>query len=609
MAQMRSALLAVVACAALTAAISAAAPQKIVFARVFPNDGQIGLFVAARDGSGERPLLATHDMDYDPVWSPDGQSIVFTSDREGSADLFRVKPDGSGLERLTDSPAYDDQAAFSPDGTQVVFVTTRAGGRSNLWTLDIASRRAKALTSGDGGDFRPSWSPDGQWIAFSSSRGRALTFAHGRWERLQFGDIYIAHPDGSGLKQVGDHGNFCGSPKWTADSHHIVAYCMDVEKTLETRRASPLPGNDTRIVSIDMASGTTTDVPAGPGVKFNPSVLSANEIGYIRKDGDDAGIYYTSSARGPRGQVRAASWSPDGSRVVFHRRQAAPTTWWKNIWSRNPEFELALTSILPSFGRDGNKFVVTGRPPAGSILGSSIAIAAPGSNNATVVYQDLKRNVLAPQWAPNGEKIIFSVGVFNAFYNGFNSLFLKQSDRAEDGAQIAVINPDGSGFRELTTGPNNSAFPSMAPDGKRFVYRTFGPDGDGLKIMNIETNAVAMLTKGYDNFPLWSPRGDLIMFSRLAEGDYDIYTIKPDGTSLKRITHSHGNDAHQAWSPDGEQIVVASSRMGFKDEGVYTDAPQPYGELFVMRFDGTDVRQLTDNQWEDGTPAWQPGVR
>jgi len=609
MAQMRSALLAVVACAALTAAISAAAPQKIVFARVFPNDGQIGLFVAARDGSGERPLLATHDMDYDPVWSPDGQSIVFTSDREGSADLFRVKPDGSGLERLTDSPAYDDQAAFSPDGTQVVFVTTRAGGRSNLWTLDIASRRAKALTSGDGGDFRPSWSPDGQWIAFSSSRGRALTFAHGRWERLQFGDIYIAHPDGSGLKQVGDHGNFCGSPKWTADSHHIVAYCMDVEKTLETRRASPLPGNDTRIVSIDVASGTTTDVPAGPGVKFNPSVLSANEIGYIRKDGDDAGIYYTSSARGPRGQVRAASWSPDGSRVVFHRRQAAPTTWWKNIWSRNPEFELALTSILPSFGRDGNKFVVTGRPPAGSILGSSIAIAAPGSNNATVVYQDLKRNVLAPQWAPNGEKIIFSVGVFNAFYNGFNSLFLKQSDRAEDGAQIAVINPDGSGFRELTTGPNNSAFPSMAPDGKRFVYRTFGPDGDGLKIMNIETNAVAMLTKGYDNFPLWSPRGDLIMFSRLAEGDYDIYTIKPDGTSLKRITHSHGNDAHQAWSPDGEQIVVASSRMGFKDEGVYTDAPQPYGELFVMRFDGTDVRQLTDNQWEDGTPAWQPGVR
>jgi Tol biopolymer transport system component len=197
--------------------------------------------------------------------------------------------------------------------------------------------------------------------------------------------------------------------------------------------------------------------------------------------------------------------------------------------------------------------------------------------------------------------------VFNGFYNGFNSLFLAPGDRVEGGAQIAVINPDGTGFRELTKGPENSAFPSLAPDGKRFVYRTFGAGGDGLKIMNSETGASSTLTTGYDNFPLWSPRGDLIMFSRLAEGVYDIYTIRPDGTGLKRLTNSHGNDAHQAWSPDGEHIVVASSRMGFKDEGIYTDAPQPYGELFVMRYDGSEVRQLTDNQWEDGTPAWRPG--
>jgi TolB protein len=96
------------------------------------------------------------------------------------------------------------------------------------------------------------------------------------------------------------------------------------------------------------------------------------------------------------------------------------------------------------------------------------------------------------------------------------------------------------------------------------------------------------------------------MFSRFANADYEIYTIKPDGTGLRQITHSHGNDAHQGWSPDGSHIVFASSRLGFRDEGIYTDAPQPYGEIFTMRADGTDVVQLTDNQWEDGTPAWQP---
>ncbi|HWW84277.1 MAG TPA: hypothetical protein VNZ26_11770, partial [Vicinamibacterales bacterium] len=474
--------------------------------------------------------------------------------------------------------------------------------------------------------------PDGQSIVFSGNVGATeLPFGRGRWERLQLADLWVLRmgagngagtgsssgsASGAGAqatdaspKRITEHGNFCGSPKWTVDSRHVVAYCMTAEQTLANRRPSPVPGNDTRLVSIDIATNALSDVPSGAGVKFNPSVISANEIAYIRKDTDQNGIYYTSGASGPKGPIRSAAWSPDGTRVVFHKRQQAPPAIWKTIWSRDADFELALTSLLPSFSPEGDRFVINRMPPAGAVLGSSIDVAPSGTNASKTIFQDKQRNVLAPQWSPSGDRIIFGVGVFNAFYNGFNGLFLKPEDRVEGGAQIAIVNPDGTGFREVTTGPNNSAFPSMAPDGKRFVYRTFGPDGDGLKIMNLETRQATMLTRGYDNFPLWSPHGDLIMFSRLAEGDYDIYTIKPDGSDLKRLTTTHGNDAHQAWAPDGEQIVFASSRMGFKDEAIYTDAPQPYGELFVMQKDGTKVRQLTDNQWEDGTPAWQPTHR
>jgi hypothetical protein len=46
--------------------------------------------------------------------------------------------------------------------------------------------------------------------------------------------------------------------------------------------------------------------------------------------------------------------------------------------------------------------------------------------------------------------------------------------------------------------------------------------------------------------------------------------------------------------------------MGFKDEALLIGAPQPYGEVFVMRYDGSEVEQLTDDQWEEGVPAWQP---
>lgn len=579
-------------------------PQNLVFARVFPQPGQLGLFIADADGSHEQPLVAQTEADYDATWAPDGGSIVFTSERNGSADLYRVKPDGTSLERLTDSPAYDDQAAFSPDGTQVVFVTTRAGGTADLWTLDVQTHKAKALTAGPGGDFRPSWSPDGRWIAFSSDRASNLPFSHGRWEHLHLVDLYVIRPDGSGLKQLTPHGNFCGSPKWTADSKRVIAYCMPAEQTLDNRRAVPEHPEDTQIVAVDIATGMTSNLSSGPGVMFNPSPLRDERLGYIRRDGPEQGIHYSNGTHGPLGEIRAAAWSPDGTRVVFHKRLTFQRKPWVKTWSRDPRYELTLTSGGPSFSPKGDRFAFVGQ--AENAKGAGVGVAHVGADTSQIVYRDPARNILGPQWSPNGERIIFGIGVFNAFFNGFHGLFLKPEDRVEGGAQIAMVNPDGSEFRELTTGPNNNGFPSMSPDGRRFVYRSFGPEGDGLRIMDIETKNVTAIASGYDNFPLWSPRGDLIMFSRFSDGEYDIYTIKPDGTGVKRLTNSHGNDAHMAWSPDGEWIVFASSRMGFKDEMTYTDAPQPYGEIFVMRFDGSDVRQITDNQWEEGTPAWRP---
>jgi TolB protein len=52
--------------------------------------------------------------------------------------------------------------------------------------------------------------------------------------------------------------------------------------------------------------------------------------------------------------------------------------------------------------------------------------------------------------------------------------------------------------------------------------------------------------------------------------------------------------------------MFSSSRFGFKDESLFDDQPQPCGEIFVMRADGTEQRPLTDNQWEDGPGTWQP---
>lgn len=567
-----------------------AEPHRILFNRIGPYEA--GLFISNADGSQERPLHKSAGLDYNPAWSPDGQWIVFTSERGGSADLYRVRPDGTDLTLLTDSPAYDDQAAFSPDGNQIVFVTTRAAGNADLWILDIRTRKAKPLTSGPGGDFRPAWSPDGKWIAFSSDRESTLPMAKGRWEHLQLVDIYLIHPDGSGLHRLTEHGNFCGSPKWSTDSTRVVAYCMSAQETW-TYRLSRVASGETRLVSIDIATARIAEVSAGPGVKMSPAILPSGEIAYVRKDTGAPGIFYGTGRPGPAGAVRSPSWSPDGTRIVYHKIISEEARDWQKTWSRDPEYDLIFTRWLPAFNPTGERFVAT-RAAVGSGNGSLVLVET-GTNASHPLFEQEGKSVMAAQWAPKGDAILFGLGAF-----------FTDRDR---GAQVAMIKPDGSGFRQVTSGANNNAFPSMSPDGKRFVYRTTGPEGGGLRIMNLEDNSVATLTTEYDNFPLWSPRGDLIIFTRKFEGDFEIFSIRPDGKDLRRLTYSPGNEGHCAWSPDGEWIVFSSTRMGFKDEAPYTNSPQPYGELFVMRYDGTRVRQLTDNQWEDATPAWQPAPR
>ena len=155
--------------------------------------------------------------------------------------------------------------------------------------------------------------------------------------------------------------------------------------------------------------------------------------------------------------------------------------------------------------------------------------------------------------------------------------------------------------------PETLVFHPGLPMERKIVYRSSGGKAEGLSIVDIGTGEKKILTSnGHERFPGWSPKG-LIAFTSNRDGDYDIHTIKQDGCGLNRLSDIPGNEAHSVWSPDGKWIAFSSARGGFKGEVVLHPAnPQPNGDIYVMRADGSDVRMLTDSQYEEATLAWAP---
>ena len=203
----------------------------------------------------------------------------------------------------------------------------------------------------------------------------------------------------------------------------------------------------------------------------------------------------------------------------------------------------------------------------------------------------------APTWSPDGRYIAFLRGGAHATVLLVPSIGGPPERKLTETMSSIDFNQVGGSVPGL----------SWSPDGKWIAYRVWSAQEHGLRILNVEDGSITKLTSDYDNFPMWSPKGDRIGFTRAGKNAFDIFTIKPDGTGLMQLTDAPGNDAHCAWSPDGQYILFSSSRLGFRDEApLYDGAPQPYSELFIMNADGSGQRPVTDDKWEQGTPAWVP---
>ncbi len=592
----------------------AEAREVMLMNRIGPS--KLTLYVSNADGSGERLLLPPGSArDYDATFSADGQWIVFTSERDGEgdgqADVWRVRPDGTGLERLTSGASMEDAGVLSPDGSRLAYVSTRGGAHTaNIWVMDLKSRRAKNLT-GDGktappstmnGYFRPAWSPDGQWIAFSSDRGE-------KWIGAETGagaghshptSLYVMKADGTGLRRVTNKpGMAYGAPKFSADGTKLIAYVLTARDTFGARMHGAgiaALGSVSQIVEINLATGAEAAVTSGPALKVNPQYLPGGRMGYVikgtPKDGPKLGVAYSDGARGPDGDVRSPSWSPDGKSLVYYRIDVKNRPQFAKLYSWDKKHEYRYTDVFPAVCPKNGRMALTDLDFPFGNPNASVSVLNVDGTQRVKVFQRQEGAALMPTWSPDCQWVAFG---FGTFFGG----------RGFAPANVFMVKADGSESRQLTQSKVNAGFPAWSPDGKTILYRVWAtkddPETRGLRALNLADSSVRTVTTEWDNFPFYSPSGDRVVFTRrMPDFDFEVFTMKPDGTDVRRLTDAAGADAHATWSSDGKEIWFESSRTGFKDEAaLYDVSPQPYAQVFLMDRTGGNLRQLTDSKWED----------
>ena len=488
-------------------------------------------------------LTTASGVEQYPSLLPDGKWVLYAGQEAGNRDIYLLSTSGQKPINLTaDSPAEDDEPAASPDGERIAFRSSREGG--GIFVMGRTGEGVRRVTPvGVSAAFNPTWSADGTEIAYTTENVQLMPL---NWEGPS--ELWVVNVNTGEQRKFGVDNAVQAS--WSPHGHRI-AYVA---------RAGSLNRTATRLMDI-------YTVPARGG-----EPVQATE--------HDAADW-------------SPAWAPDGRYLYFVSDRGGSMNLWRvpidevsgrRLGEPEPIITPAPFLAHPTVSADGRRIAYTAKVETRNIQKIAldpVTAAVKGEPTWVTTGSGTWAN---PDPSQDGESVV-----------------AYSTDQPE--GDIYIIRPDGT--RQLTRGPAVDRVPRWSPDGKWVAF--FSTHGDALAVWKIRSDGSDLRQVGTapSVYPVWSPDGQrmAVNSARKAAGGEDRITCildpnrawqeqNPEELPLPGEALRPFNA--QDWSPDGTKLAGQIGMTGgAKGIVIYSFASQTY-------------ERVTDfGEW----PVWLPDNR
>ena len=636
------------------AVTSSVSSLKIVFAAVsrdpvLATGGAQMIFTAAPGGADIRRVTPYDGHTYDwPSWAFGGTKIVYTRrsllDPGAGENLFLMDPDGSHSVQLTYSKWRNVQPKVSPDGASVVFTATwpefpKVGlFKLDLATLTVVNLSAVASDSGARGS-DPRWVGDGRSIVFADTTG-----ASGAVVPTQ---IYLMDSAGGQRRRLTADSFWNTDPALSRDGTRLAVSSYRGPGTphrdgAESEFAVKL--QDWHLTVVDLANAReqvlTRGLPCATRVPPAPACSPSDGPAWVplwSPDGQTLGYLSVRNVF----TMGIYAIQPEGGtgRPVLEVTDLAITWWdWIEASSSRPVPVPLIGSrpdarLLITAGRgDREGLLVRSTPDRWSEIAVIPAVRdlVPRSarwlrDRKRIIFTalapiDLRRRPSDPS-SGQERHVRYTLPELTAPYELFPDTTIAEE-------QVYVMDADGQNVRQLTTPWMEDPLealgegeiranlePDFSPDGRYLIFTSVSTSVDETMILRLdvvtgEVLNLSSMTAGAltvrDSGARFSPDGTQIAFVSAVGATRQLFLMRTDGTDLRQLTSDNNDSFAPSWSPDGRSLAF-SARQADTDP-----TTEPTAGWSIVRLDLASGSQHAVTKVEDSPaffPVWSPDGR